>query len=121
MSAAVSQDAASQSVFDDLRKELQLRSVADGDFASEHMETGVLMLGACFTCHLFPGQHLLCYMAMCSHLPNCCQHCPSLSVMNRVHAVKTSHIGLIAVRLGRRLQDCVPQLIVIHAQPIILH
>lgn len=47
--AAVSQDAALQSVFDDLKKELQLRSVADGDLASEHMETGVLVLGACWT------------------------------------------------------------------------
>lgn len=37
--------AALQSVFDDLKKELQLRSVANGEFDSEHMETGVLMLG----------------------------------------------------------------------------
>ncbi|KAL3152002.1 hypothetical protein ABBQ32_001122 [Trebouxia sp. C0010 RCD-2024] len=34
-----------QSVFDDLQKELQLRSLASGDLAAEHMETGVLMLG----------------------------------------------------------------------------
>ena len=37
--------AALQSVFDDLKKELQLRSLASGDLAAEHMETGVLMLG----------------------------------------------------------------------------
>lgn len=37
--------AALQSVFDDLKKELQLRSLANGDLAAEHMETGVLMLG----------------------------------------------------------------------------
>ena len=42
---AVSRDAMLQSVFDDLKKELQLRSVANGDLAAEHMETGVLMLG----------------------------------------------------------------------------
>lgn len=90
-----------QSVFDDLKKELQLRSMADGDLASEHMETGVLMLGACSTClcHLAPGQGLLCCMAMCSHLPSCYQHCPSLSVMTN-QAVKTSHLSLPSASLG---------------------
>ena len=67
-----------QSVFDDLKKELQLRSVVDGNLASEHMETGVLMLGECqtFDANLPSGQGLLCCMSITSQLLSCCQHRP---------------------------------------------
>ena len=63
-------NAALQSVFDDLKKELQLRSVANGEFDSEHMETGVLMLGE-------PNSHVnllvaLSCMTMCNQLRSCC-------------------------------------------------
>ena len=58
-SLAACKNATLQSVFDDLKKELQLRSVANGEFDSEHMETGVLMLG---------GPHPSCELASCAML-----------------------------------------------------
>lgn len=67
-------NSALQSVFDDLKKELQLRSVASGEFDSEHMETGVLILGRPHpSCQLVPGTML--HDHICNQLCICCWRC----------------------------------------------